>query len=364
MQESTLAYLFVFFLALILGLVIVPVIRRLALRFKIVDSPGDRKTHKEAIPCLGGLAIYIIFVVVVVGCLMGMFFLKKFGLTTYFFTELSKQTPLIRKVSPQLFALLGGATAILLIGLLDDLVGVKFDFRLKFFLQGLVAVIMVLFGIQIVFLPSPFLNAVLTVIWIVGITNAFNLLDNMDGLAGGVAYICAMLFFFTAARQGQFFIGLIYLSLSGSLLAFLYYNFYPAKIFLGDTGSLFIGFVLSSITVLQSFGVETEKNIFPILMPLIILSLPIFDTIRVILIRLSEKRPIFQGDRCHISHRLVDMGMGQPQAVITVYLMTLSLGIGCTILDLLDSFTNSIILVQAFFIILTLICLMVFTRRK
>jgi UDP-GlcNAc:undecaprenyl-phosphate GlcNAc-1-phosphate transferase len=185
----------------------------------------------------------------------------------------------------------------------------------------------------------------------------------MDGLASGVAYICAMLFFFVAARQGQFFIGLIYLALAGSLLGFLFFNFFPARIFLGDTGSLLIGFLMATIIVLQSFGTESQESFFPILMPVIILSLPIFDTLRVILIRIKEKRSIFQGDQCHISHKLVDLGMSRPQAVVTVYVMTFSLGIGCTILDLSNRLTNWIILAQVLTMILMIILLMEFSRK-
>src|SRR5262249_20497991 len=152
-------------------------------------------------------------------------------------------------------------------------------------------------GIGVNLTGNHIINVVISVIWIVGITNAFNLLDNMDGLSVGVAYICTVLFYVVAARHDQFFLGLIYLTFAGSLLGFLYSNIHPARIFLGDTGALFIGFVLATLTISQSFETPTSQSFLALIMPVIVLSIPIFDTTRVVLIRLYEGRSIFQGDR-------------------------------------------------------------------
>jgi len=363
MSEITLSYLFVFSSSLCLSLFLVPIFRKIGIRFNIVDRPGNRKIHKEPIPCVGGLAIYLVILMVVFGSLLALYLITRTSYGVNFFPEITKQIPLIGGASLKLFGILGGATVIVGIGLLDDVVGVLFDYRLKLLIEILIAFLMTLVGIKVDFLGNDILNTFVTILWIVGITNAFNLLDNMDGLSSGVAHICCMLFFFIAARQDQFFICLLFLTVAGGLLGFLYFNFHPAKIFLGDTGALFIGFLIATITVLQSFGTPSSSSSFHILMPIIILSLPIWDTTRVVLIRLVERRPIFQGDRRHISHRLVEMGMSQGQAALTVYTMTFALGIGCTVLDFADIFINYILITQAAIIILALTFLMTFTKK-
>lgn len=346
-----------------MSLLLVPVTRLLAFRFGILDKPGGRKTHHDAMPCLGGLAIFAVFMTVVLVSLSGFYFLHKMALAKVILPQVFEQRGLLRHVAPKLFTVLGGAAAILLIGLIDDIIGARFDYRLKFLAQSLVALGMVAGGIRLDFLPFAWLNSVVTVVWIVGITNAFNLLDNMDGISAGVAYICSMLFFFIAAEQGQYFIGLIFLTLAGSLLGFLYFNFHPARTFLGNTGALFIGFLLATISVVMSYATPASQTFFTILMPVIVLSLPIFDTARVTAIRWHEKRPLFEGDRRHISHRLVELGMTQSQAAVTVYLMTFALGVGATALDLQDRFANTVILIQVMTMIAIISLLMAFGRR-
>ena len=363
MSEVTLSYLFVFTLSLCLSLFFVPIVKKIGLRFNIVDKPGNRKVHKQPIPCIGGFAIYLVIMVVVFGSLFSLYLVNRSPVGAKFIPQIIAQIPLIEIASLRLIAIMGGATVILGIGLLDDIVGVMFDYRLKLFIEILIAFLLTLFGIKVDFLGNDILNSIVTIIWIVGITNAFNLLDNMDGLSSGVAHICCMLLFFVAARQEQFFVALLFLSIAGSLLGFLYFNYHPAKIFLGDTGALFIGFMIATGTVLQSFGTVQSQSFFPILMPLIIMSMPIWDTTRVVFIRFLEGRPIFQGDQRHISHRLVEMGMTQRQAVLTVYVMTFALGIGCTVLDLADPFINYVIVSQAAFIILSLTFFMAFTKK-
>ena len=172
------------------------------------------------------------------------------------------------------------------------------------------------------------LNILVSLLWVIGITNAFNLLDNMDGLSAGVATIASFVLLLNAWLLGEFFIALVLTAFIGSLLGFLLFNWHPASIFLGDCGSLFIGFMLAALTLLERFVTHAPSTYFPVLMPVIVLALPILDTTTVVLIRLREHRPIYVGDSRHLSHRLVSLGMSRPLAVATIYLISLGLGLG------------------------------------
>jgi UDP-GlcNAc:undecaprenyl-phosphate GlcNAc-1-phosphate transferase len=168
-----------------------------------------------------------------------------------------------------------------------------------------------------------------TLVWIVGVTNSFNLLDNMDGLSAGVGIICGVLLLIIAGSLGELYISLLLATLVGSLGGFLVHNFHPSKIFLGDTGSLLIGYLFGVTTVLASYVAREgsiQNTLFAPFMPVIVLGLPLYDTASVILIRLKERRPIHQGDKCHLSHRLVELGMTERQAVLLIYLLTFCLG--------------------------------------
>jgi UDP-GlcNAc:undecaprenyl-phosphate GlcNAc-1-phosphate transferase len=207
---------------------------------------------------------------------------------------------------------------------------------------------------------------ILTAIWIVGITNAFNLLDNMDGLCSGVAIIASTILMVLCLQSGELFVTAFIILLIGSLSGFWIYNFKPAKIFLGDSGSLLIGYFLSIITILPTFydGHKENAHVLSIFMPIIILAIPIFDTMSVMLIRFKNKKPFFQGDKNHFSHRLVSLGLSQQQAVLMIYLVCLSTGISTLLLLKLDVFGSSILFVQVIFIFLIIAILENAGRKK
>jgi UDP-GlcNAc:undecaprenyl-phosphate GlcNAc-1-phosphate transferase len=202
-----------------------------------------------------------------------------------------------------------------------------------------------------------------TVLWVVGMTNAFNLLDNMDGLSAGVALVAAAVFLLNAWSLGEFFISLLLLAFIGSLAGFLHYNRPPASVFLGDCGSLFIGFTLASLTLLQRYVSHASSTYFPVLMPVLVLALPILDTATVTVIRLREGRPIYVGDSRHLSHRLVSLGMRPPLAVVTIYLMSLGIGLGAVGLAHADLVHAMLILVQAVAIVAVVLVLLFYERR-
>jgi UDP-GlcNAc:undecaprenyl-phosphate GlcNAc-1-phosphate transferase len=194
----------------------------------------------------------------------------------------------------------------------------------------------------------------------VGITNAFNLLDNMDGLSAGVAAVATGVLLLNALSLGEMLISLILAAFLGSLLGFLFFNFHPATVFLGDCGSLFIGFVMASLTLLERYVSHASGSLFPVLMPVVVLAVPIVDTATVVVIRLREGRPIYVGDTRHLSHRLAALGFSQRAVALFIYLATLCLGLGAVNLSDATPGQALIILVQSVgFVALLLILLFV-----
>jgi UDP-GlcNAc:undecaprenyl-phosphate GlcNAc-1-phosphate transferase len=185
----------------------------------------------------------------------------------------------------------------------------------------------------------------------------------MDGLSSGVAAISSLIFFGLAVIQGQFFMAVILITFVGSLLGFLKYNYHPSSIFMGDAGSLFIGFILSTLTIVASYVTKGSTSLLPALMPVIILSIPIFDTISVIIIRLKEHRPIYIGDKRHLSHRLVDMGFSPRHAVNTIYLLTVAIGLAAFLLPSLSISLSVLVFVQVI-IILSIISILMFVGKR
>ncbi|GAK54272.1 glycosyl transferase family 4 [Candidatus Moduliflexus flocculans] len=338
--------------ALLLSFLLVPVMIRLAFRFDILDHPGFHKTHKNVHPLLGGGAIFLAFMTVIFAG-FAMIALAKTGQLSFFPTyqrHLQSQLRVIANVLPEFIALIVSATIIFILGLVDDIRGVGFSYKWKFAVQAIAAAIVVSSGIRIEFLPHPILNILVTMLWIIGITNSFNLLDNMDGLSSGVAAIISLILAALTIRQGQYFSALLFLTLAGSILGFVRYNFNPSKIFMGDAGSLFIGFMIATLTVSNSYVTTHSVSQLPVVVPLLVLGVPLFDTFSVMIIRWKEKRPLFVGDTCHFSHRLVKMGMSVRQTVIFIYLATLCVGVSAILIPDLNLAECMIVLVQEFLV--------------
>jgi UDP-GlcNAc:undecaprenyl-phosphate/decaprenyl-phosphate GlcNAc-1-phosphate transferase len=211
------------------------------------------------------------------------------------------------------------------------------------------------------FVGSGLLGGIVTVIWIVAITNAFNMLDNMDGLSAGVAAIAGIILGIVAIQSGQFFIAAILAPLVGALLGFLVFNYPPASIYMGDAGSLFIGFILSVISVLVTFN-EGSGSFRPVVLPLLVFCVPIYDVFSVILLRLREGRRPWHGDRRHFSHRLVALGLSDRIAVLAIHLLTLGIGLSAILLYLIrDPVVELITILQAL-VILGVIVILEHTR--
>jgi UDP-GlcNAc:undecaprenyl-phosphate GlcNAc-1-phosphate transferase len=279
--------------ALLFAIIATPIARRIALRIGVVDAPSQRKIHSAPVPLLGGAAIYL----ACVGALV------LFGERFY-----------IR----ELIAILLAATLVSLCGLADD----RWTLHAypKLLGQALAAVILVIGGIQVQLFTNDTYNIILTIIWVVGITNAMNLLDNMDGLSSGVATVCGAFFLLLAAQSGQILVSALAAGLMGACIGFLRYNLNPATIFMGDTGSLFLGLFLAVLGIKLRF--PANQIIITWMVPLCVLALPILDTTLVSISRLRRgKNPLTHGGKDHISHRLVQLGLTRREAVLTCYLL-------------------------------------------
>jgi UDP-GlcNAc:undecaprenyl-phosphate GlcNAc-1-phosphate transferase len=212
--------------------------------------------------------------------------------------------------------------------------------------EGGVGLMLVLCGIRVtLFLQSGLIGAGITILWIVGIINAFNMLDNMDGLSAGVAAIIALFFCVVAFQLEHYFIGAFLCCLVGATVGFLVFNFPPATIFMGDSGSTTLGYLLAVMTVQCTFF-QPERPYFPVVMPLMLFGLPLFDMTTVVWIRLRSGRSPFQGDTNHFSHRLVALGMSHRQAVLTIYLVTATVALGATVLYYASSAAILVIFAQ------------------
>jgi UDP-GlcNAc:undecaprenyl-phosphate GlcNAc-1-phosphate transferase len=358
-----LIYIYLIILSFVVSLALVPLAKKLAIRWNIHDQPGERKIHHAPKPYLGGVAIFLSFIIVLLGNLILFLILKDEAGIQSTFLFLSEQYFLLIKVWPKLAAILIGATIIVVVGVIDDINSTLISPKLKLFFQAISAAIAVYFGVSISFFPYDWMDWIISIMWIVLITNSFNLLDNMDGLSSGVAAISAIIFLSVSAYQGQFFIALILSIFIGSVLGFLKYNYHPSSIFMGDSGSLFLGYILSTLTISASYVTSESSSLLPALMPVVILSIPLFDTISVIIIRVREHRPIYVGDKRHLSHRLVDMGFSPRSAVNTIYLLTFTIGLAAFLLPYLSIRLSILVFVQVI-IILIIVSILMFVGKR
>ncbi len=299
-------------------------VRALALRLGVIDYPGKRKSHRVPVPRMGGLAIFASLLMVVWGSLYWLPFLQSSSVSARLYHALNALSNYV-VIKQKLWALLAGAVIVTAIGVVDDIRG-HFSPYIKLMGEIAAAALLLPAGIYMdLFRGTPWVSMLLSVIWIVGITNSFNLLDNMNGLSSGIALICSVIFLILVMLKGEFFVALLFSALIGSTLGFFQFNVRNGAIFMGDTGSLLLGFLLGSLSLVARYVDPGEGSLFPVVAPLIILGLPIFDTLSVIIIRVRDGRPVFQGDQMHLSHRLVRIGMTMRQAVCFNYLMAFTI---------------------------------------
>ncbi len=291
-------YLLTFLSAFIVTYLLTPVVRKIAPKIKAVDIPNNRKVHLVPIPRLGGVAIFI-------GFCVALYLAYLYGY----------------RVNPGIII---AGFVLVSVGIIDDIKGIRPTTKLIW--QIICAFIIIYFGLEINFISNPFNGVIylgffaipLTLFWIVGMTNAINLIDGLDGLATGVCVIAAFTLFVVAMRMGQISTAIIMLALAGTSLAFLRYNFPPASIFLGDSGAMFLGFVLAAASIT---GVLKTTLVVALLIPIVILGVPIFDTLFAIGRRLKNKKHPFEADDKHIHHMLLRAGFNTREAVFAIYIV-------------------------------------------
>jgi len=277
-----------------------PLTKRLAVILGVLDQPSARKVHQTPTPLMGGLAIYGALVLAL------LLFSPPFYLV-------------------ELGAILAGATWLVLVGFVDDRRGMQPLVKLG--AQAVAALVLVLAGIQVRIFPSAVLNVAFTLFWIVGIINAMNFQDNMDGLAAGIAAIASLAIFIMAVQQQLSLVSSMAAALGGASVGFLIYNFNPASSFMGDMGSMVLGFLLAVLGIKLNFRVPADRQVITWMVPVVVLGLPIFDTALVTLTRLVEGRSPMVGGRDHTSHRLVSLGLSQRAAVLVLYGVCAVLGL-------------------------------------
>ncbi len=299
-----------FFVSAAVAIILTPMIRRTALALGIVDKPGGRKVHRNNMPTLGGIAIAAAFFASTVVAFkavpgaMDMFSLKFSGLCV-------------------------GSAIILILGIIDDIR--PLNAKLKLVFQIIAASILIGCGFSVQEVTIPFFGkfslgisgAVFSMLWIIGIVNAINLLDGLDGLAAGVSAIASFFIFLSAVDQHEYVVAFLAFGLTGACAGFLPFNFYPARIFMGNPGSMFIGFILAAISII-SF--QKSSTVITLFIPVIALGVPIIDTLLAIVRRLAKKKHIFQADKEHIHHKLLFREESQRRVVLSLYFLSVCFG--------------------------------------
>ncbi len=313
-------YLDLFLTSFFVAIMLTPLIRKLALKHNIVDHPGVRKIHQKLIPRLGGLAIFggFVFALLLISQLHGLV------------------------LDNNIFTVLLGGLAVVLLGLIDDIIGLKAP--VKLFFEILIAVVVVWAGVKISFIYNPFtlkiinigfIGSFLSVALILVLMNTINLIDGLDGLASGVTVISALSLFIISLFLGQHYSAILLIALAGATVGFLKYNFNPASIFMGDSGSLFLGYILATASIL---GVLKSSLVISLSIPILSLLLPIGDTVFAIVRRVKNKRHIFRADNEHIHHKLLFKGYSQRDAVIVLYWTAALLNLMAILISLTNGF--------------------------
>ncbi|MCI8284181.1 MAG: undecaprenyl/decaprenyl-phosphate alpha-N-acetylglucosaminyl 1-phosphate transferase [Firmicutes bacterium] len=299
-------YLLILLVAFAISCAVTPLAIKIAPKINAMDIPKDsRRMHSKAMPRFGGLAI---------------------------FAGTETALAIFTHNDPKMIIIIIGGAMIYAVGVYDDIKGMRA--KLKFLLQICCAIFLYIGGIHIDFVKNPlnsetyiyfpiWFSAIITVLWIVGITNTVNLIDGLDGLAAGVAFIASACISYAAILSGQYTVGLAMLAVSGGALGFLPYNFHPAKIFMGDSGSLYLGFMIAAISI---FGSTKGATLIATIVPFLVLGLPIFDTAFAIIRRWVNGCPIMEADKGHLHHRIMATGIGQRRTVLIMYCISAIMG--------------------------------------
>lgn len=292
---STFMYIIIVLSAFVVAYFSTPLAIKAAYKLGAIDKPDQRKVHNQTMPRLGGLAIFLAFMIVTL--------ISSWGNAAF-------------------YGILAGGLIVFLVGMLDDMY--QLSPWVKLLGQCLAAAVAMYFGVIVHFVTNPFdgllalgyLSLPLTFLWIVGVTNAINLIDGLDGLAGGVSAIAAATMGIVSLLHGQTAVAITAFILVAAIAGFLPYNFHPARTFMGDGGSNFLGFVLACLAIM---GTAKSAALISLFVPIVILGIPIFDTFFAIIRRIYKRAPIFMPDKDHLHHRLMALGMSHRRSVLIIY---------------------------------------------
>ena len=339
LDYNWLLYIAAFASAFAITLVTTPLAKKISVKLGAIDVPKDRGMHKKPMPRMGGIAIVMGFMITV--------------LVLYRFNP---------EMNVKQFAgFVMGASIIVVLGMIDDVKNLRA--KLKFCVQIVAALIVIYSGTRINVVMWPVttylqtFSVPITLIWIVGVTNAVNLIDGLDGLAAGVSSIAALCLMILCIMTGSTTAVMLTASLAGACLGFLPRNFNPAEIFMGDTGSTFLGFVLAVTSIL---GVFKGYAILALIVSMLCLGLPIFDTLFAMLRRMAKHQPIMKADRGHLHHRLIDRGFSQRQAVLILYIISLLCGLLAIFISFKDSRTFVVVILTI--VVLSILISLIFTN--
>lgn len=354
-QYQYLTYAYALGISFLLSLIFTHLVRRLAMRWGILDHPGERKVHRAPVPLLGGVAIVVTFFLMIGVHLAALSLSGEFGLS---WIEHNFLAFLGEDSAVKLSGVLAGAFLIFLLGVVDDLK--VLTPWLKLIGQIAAATVLVMSGIrlEIFVLSNYWLSALVTIFWVVMMTNSMNFLDNMDGLCGGVSVIAAFSFFLCVQPYDEQLVRFLLMVFAGAVAGFLYHNLNPARIFMGDSGAMFNGYFLATVAVLGTFHLEGTPSRVAVAAPVLALSVPLFDTLTVVYLRWRSGQSIMLGDKRHFSHRLVELGMTPRQAVAFIFLVAVISGLGAALLPILDLSGTLIILMQTAGVYLLIVLLM------
>lgn len=338
MPERLWNYVVIFLLSLLLSYFVTPLVGFIATAFKVIDEPAKNKFHKKPTPRLGGVAIFIGYSVPLI---------------------------LINGFDGGARTILLGGFLILIIGILDDIRRVSAVYKLIFIF--IVTLLLAGQGIGLrLFHDLPAVNFLLTLLWVAGVTSAFNAVDNMDGLAAGLALISAVTFFIIALRTSQWALAGLSAALIGSTLGFLRHNFHPAKIFMGDSGSLFLGFTLASLGFM---GEWSENPVKASIIPILVLGVPVFDLTYIVIGRWLDgvTRGIVEAitfcAKDHLSHRLMLLGLNYKMAILFIYLISICISIGAVVLQNAEK-VDAILLFIQFILTFSAVLMIINLTRK
>lgn len=329
------SYIYAFITAIILSILSTPLVISLAKKIGAVDKPNYRKIHTKSIPRLGGFAIYCSFIIS----------------TLIHFKYLSNHTK----------GLLLGSLIIVICGILDDIK--ELNYKTKLIFQVIATLILIVFDVSIKkvsmlsidgasYINLGWFSIPITLLWVIGVTNAMNLIDGLDGLACGLASISSMFLFVIFTLTGNTAMALMVIILAGACIGFLPYNFNPAKIFMGDTGSMFLGFILAGMSIQ---GTVKYATTIILIVPLLIIGLPLYDTIVTMLRRFMQGNAIMSPDKQHFHHRMLELGLNQKQVAFISYFINIVLGLLSLIILFVNNIKTIAIILISFFILLFII---------